>query len=35
MVVEVARLMVVAVDRAMTTGTAAVEGRGNNQPNLD
>jgi hypothetical protein len=35
MVVEVVRLVAVAVDRAMATATAAVEGIGNNQPNLD
>ncbi len=35
MVVEVARLVAVAVDRAMVTATAAEEGTGNNQPNLD
>ncbi len=37
MAVEVARSVAVAVvvDRAMATTTAAVEGAGNNQPNLD
>ncbi len=33
--VEVARSVAVVVDRAMATATAAVEGTGNNQPNLD
>ncbi len=35
MVSEVARLVVVVGDRAMTTATVAVDGTGNNQPNLD
>ncbi len=33
MVVEVARSLSVAVDRAFETATVAVEGTGNNQPN--
>jgi hypothetical protein len=35
MAIEVARLVAVAVDRAFATATVAVEGTGNNQPNLD
>ncbi len=35
MAVEVARLVAVAVNRAMATATAAVESTDNNQPNLD
>ncbi len=35
MAVEVARSVGVVVDRAMATATAAVEGTGSNQLNLD
>jgi hypothetical protein len=34
MAVEVARSVAVVVDRAFSTAAAAVEGTGNNQPNL-